>query len=160
MTDLLEGWLACGAVRYRLDSAPMFVHCCHCSDFLVFTADGSAFVLNAYIEASDRGRGGRRAISMPSACRPIAVSPIGSIVAPAAKRRCGANMADAPPSASSASAPWTTRPLLHRTCTSMSARSWPWVTLPRRGSRRLTPITTSKKLWPAAGLERRRAILG
>lgn len=44
----LEGRCACGAVRYRLLSEPMFVHCCHCLDCQRQT--GSAFVLNAIIE--------------------------------------------------------------------------------------------------------------
>ena len=48
MADDLEGGCACGAVRYRLTSAPMFVHCCHCLDCQRQT--GSAFVLNAMIE--------------------------------------------------------------------------------------------------------------
>ncbi len=48
MGDDLEGGCACGAVRYRLTSAPMFVHCCHCLDCQRQT--GSAFVLNAMIE--------------------------------------------------------------------------------------------------------------
>ncbi|HEX7081490.1 MAG TPA: GFA family protein [Gammaproteobacteria bacterium] len=43
-----EGGCACGAVRYRLESEPMFVHCCHCRDCQRQT--GSAFVLNALIE--------------------------------------------------------------------------------------------------------------
>jgi hypothetical protein len=49
MSGKLEGGCACGAVRYRLGSAPMFVHCCHCLDCQRQT--GSAFVLNALIEA-------------------------------------------------------------------------------------------------------------
>ena len=49
MTKNLEGGCACGAVRYRLASAPMFVNCCHCRDCQRQT--GSAFVLNAIIEA-------------------------------------------------------------------------------------------------------------
>jgi hypothetical protein len=32
MSELLEGRCACGAVRYRMIGAPMFVHCCHCLD--------------------------------------------------------------------------------------------------------------------------------
>jgi hypothetical protein len=44
----LEGGCSCGAVRYRLRSAPMFVHSCHCLDCQRQT--GSAFVLNALIE--------------------------------------------------------------------------------------------------------------
>ncbi len=49
MADDLTGGCSCGAVRYRLVSAPMFVHCCHCRDCQRQT--GSAFVLNALIEA-------------------------------------------------------------------------------------------------------------
>ncbi|HEY6578403.1 MAG TPA: GFA family protein [Rhizomicrobium sp.] len=48
MTQAFEGGCACGAVRYRLDSAPMFVNCCHCRDCQRQT--GSAFVINAIIE--------------------------------------------------------------------------------------------------------------
>jgi hypothetical protein len=45
----LEGGCTCRAVRYRLTSAPLFVHCCHCRWCQRET--GSAFVLNALIEA-------------------------------------------------------------------------------------------------------------
>ena len=48
-----EGGCACSTVRYALSSAPMVVHCCHCTDCQ--TETGSAFVLNAVIE-SDRVR--------------------------------------------------------------------------------------------------------
>src|SRR5207302_8676205 len=48
---LMEGGCACGEVRYRLTSEPMFVHCCHCLNCQRQT--GSAFVINALIE-SDR----------------------------------------------------------------------------------------------------------
>ena len=44
-----EGGCACGAVRYRLTSDPLFVHCCHCLNCQVQT--GSAFVINLLIEA-------------------------------------------------------------------------------------------------------------
>ena len=44
----MEGGCSCGAVRYRLNGAPMFVHCCHCLDCQRQT--GSAFVINALIE--------------------------------------------------------------------------------------------------------------
>lgn len=43
-----EGGCTCGAVRYRLLAAPMFVHCCHCRWCQRET--GSAFALNAMIE--------------------------------------------------------------------------------------------------------------
>ncbi|HKV67346.1 MAG TPA: GFA family protein [Gaiellales bacterium] len=46
-----EGGCSCGAVRYRLASDPLFVHCCHCLNCQRQT--GSAFVINLLIE-SDR----------------------------------------------------------------------------------------------------------
>jgi hypothetical protein len=50
MTDSFPGSCFCGAIKYRLTSAPMFVHCCHCSDCQRQT--GSAFVINAIIETN------------------------------------------------------------------------------------------------------------
>jgi hypothetical protein len=47
-TAALEGGCACGAVRYRLASEPLFVHCCHCLNCQRQT--GSAFVINLLIE--------------------------------------------------------------------------------------------------------------
>jgi hypothetical protein len=46
----LEGGCTCGAVRYRLKAQPIFVHCCHCTWCQRET--GSAFAVNAFIEAS------------------------------------------------------------------------------------------------------------
>ncbi len=48
MSAQREGGCACGAVRYRLTSDPLFVHCCHCLNCQRQT--GSAFVINALIE--------------------------------------------------------------------------------------------------------------
>jgi hypothetical protein len=45
----LEGGCSCGAVRYRLGSDPLFIHCCHCLNCQRQT--GSAFVINLLIEA-------------------------------------------------------------------------------------------------------------
>lgn len=49
MSTQREGGCACGAVRYRLSSPPMIVHCCHCLNCQRQT--GSAFVINLLIEA-------------------------------------------------------------------------------------------------------------
>ena len=48
MAEDLTGGCACEAVRYRLGSQPMFVHCCHCRDCQRQT--GGAFVVNGLIE--------------------------------------------------------------------------------------------------------------
>ena len=45
----LEGGCDCGMVRYAMQSAPLFVHCCHCRWCQRET--GTAFALNALIEA-------------------------------------------------------------------------------------------------------------
>jgi len=51
MAEHFDGHCTCGAVRYRLTDAPLFVHCCHCRWCQRET--GSSFALNAMIE-SDR----------------------------------------------------------------------------------------------------------
>jgi hypothetical protein len=45
----LEGGCTCRAVRYRMTTRPLFVHCCHC--LWCQRESGSAFALNAMIEA-------------------------------------------------------------------------------------------------------------
>lgn len=62
----MEGGCTCGAVRYRMTSKPMFVHCCHCRWCQRET--GASFALNAMIEA-DRVvllRGSPEAVDTPS----------------------------------------------------------------------------------------------
>ena len=49
MNAAREGGCSCGAVRYRVASDPLFVHCCHCLNCQRQT--GSAFVVNLLIEA-------------------------------------------------------------------------------------------------------------
>lgn len=45
----LDGGCTCGAVRYRMTTRPLFVHCCHCRWCQRET--GASFALNAMIEA-------------------------------------------------------------------------------------------------------------
>jgi hypothetical protein len=62
----LQGGCTCGAVRYRITTRPMFVHCCHCRWCQRET--GAAFALNAMIEA-DRVmllEGSPEAVNTPS----------------------------------------------------------------------------------------------
>ena len=150
-----EGGCACGAVRYRLVGAPMFVHCCHCRDCQRQT--GSAFVINALIE-TDRVvvlAGELRAVSMLTdsgrphrifrcpTCQTAMWSEYGGIET---LRFVRVGTLDDP-----AAIP----PNVH-----IYIRSkLPWVTLPE-GAPSFEAYYDSKKLWPAASLERRRAILG
>ncbi len=61
-----EGGCSCGAVRFRLTAAPMFVHCCHCLDCQRQT--GSAFAINALYETDhiEMLAGEAEAIAMPT----------------------------------------------------------------------------------------------
>ena len=45
-----EGGCTCGAIRYRMESKPLFVHCCHCHWCQRET--GTSYALNAIIEAA------------------------------------------------------------------------------------------------------------
>lgn len=63
---IAEGGCACGGVRYRITSRPMFVHCCHCRWCQRET--GASFALNAMIE-TDRievTKGNPNAVMTPS----------------------------------------------------------------------------------------------
>jgi hypothetical protein len=155
MADPLEGGCACGAVRYWLGSAPMFVHCCHCRDCQRQT--GSAFVLNALIETdrvallsgetapylmpTDSGR--PHTVFRCRACGTAVWSEYGGVKA---LRFVRVGTLDDPAALT---------PDVH-----IYVRSkLPWVTLPA-GVPAFEAYYDSKKLWPAASLERRRAILG
>lgn len=66
MNSFVSGSCFCGEVQYRLTSAPMFIHCCHCRDCQ--KQSGGAFAINALVEA-DRVEllaGQTAAVSMPT----------------------------------------------------------------------------------------------
>jgi len=155
MPDQLEGGCACGAVRYRLASPPMFVHCCHCRDCQKQT--GSAFVLNALIEADRLAQlaGNTEEIILPTdsgvgqkvyrctSCK-IAVWSVYGGVDRLRFVRIG-TLDD----------PTALTPGVH-----IYTRSkLPWVKLPE-GVPAFEAYYDSGKLWPPASLERRRAIFG
>lgn len=62
-----DGRCTCGAVRYRMNARPMFVHCCHCT--WCQRESGSAFALNAMIETEhvELLEGAPQASQLPSA---------------------------------------------------------------------------------------------
>ena len=151
----LDGGCACGAVRYRLASAPLFVHCCHCRDCQRQT--GSAFVLNALIEADRVGllKGEPQPTPVPtdsgkphrifrcSACQTAVWSEYGGV---AKLRFVRVGTLDDPTAL---------EPDVH-----IYVRSQlPWVRLPD-GKPAFAAYYDSRKLWPAASLERRKAIFG
>lgn len=155
MTEF-SGGCACGEIRYRLSSAPMFVHCCHCTSCQ--TETGSAFVINALIE-SDRvevlkgtpepvltppesGKG-QQIWRCPS-CRVALWSNYGGAADILRFVRVGTldQPGDVPPD-------------IH-----IYIRSkLPWVQLPE-GLPAVEAYYDSKTLWPEASLARRKALFG
>ena len=148
-----EGGCSCGAVRYRLASEPMFVHCCHCLNCQRQT--GSAFVINLLIEADrvellaaepeavdvPRDDGSAQRIYRCPDCRVAVFSEYGG---PAVKFVRGGTL-DQPASVA---------PDVH-----IYTRSkLPWVTLPESVPA-FEVYYDSKTLWPPESLERLAAVL-
>ena len=148
-----EGGCSCGAVRYRLASEPMFVHCCHCLNCQRQT--GSAFVINLVIEADrmeflagepqpvdvPRDDGSVQRIYRCPTCQVAIFSKYGRPEV----RFVRAGTLDEPSSIT---------PDVHI----FTRSKVPWVTLP--GSAPAFDVYyDSKKLWPAESLERLDAVL-
>jgi hypothetical protein len=148
-----EGGCSCGAVRYRLTSDPLFVHCCHCLNCQRQT--GSAFVINLLIEADrveslagapqpvdvPRDDGSMQRIYRCPTCQVAVYSEYGR---PELWFVRGGTLDD----------PAGVTPDVH-----IYTRSKvPWVTLPD-GVPAFEVYYDSKALWPAASFERLRAVL-
>jgi hypothetical protein len=150
----MDGGCSCGAVRYRLGSAPLFVHCCHCLNCQRQT--GSAFAINVLIEADrvelladdpepvdvPRDDGSMQPIFRCPACR---VAVFSAYTRPEISFVRAGTLDD--PSAVSPDVHIFTRSKL------------PWVTLPE-SVRAFDVFYDTKAEWPAESLERLRAVLG
>jgi hypothetical protein len=149
-----EGGCACGSVRYRLASEPLFTHCCHCLNCQRQT--GSAFVINVLIEADrvellagdpapvdvPRDDGSTQKIFRCPTCQVAVFSEYGR----AEVRFVRAGTLDDPSSVA---------PDVHI----YTQSKVPWITLP--GSVPAFDVYyDSKILWPEASLERLRAVMG
>ena len=149
----MEGGCACGVVRYRLTSEPMFVHCCHCLNCQRQT--GSAFVINLLIEADrvellsgepepvdvPRDDGSAQRIHRCPACQVAVYSEYGR---PEVRFVRGSTLDE----------PSSVAPDVHI----FTRSKLPWVTLPEDVPA-VEVYYDSKALWPAESLERLRAAL-
>jgi hypothetical protein len=147
-----EGGCSCGAVRYRLTSDPLFVHCCHCLNCQRQT--GSAFVINLLIEAD-------RVELLADEPRPVDVPRVdGSTQRIYRCRTCQVAIWSnyGRPDVSFVRAgtlddPSTVEPDVH-----IYTRSKvPWVTIPE-GAPAFDVYYDAKTVWPAESLERARAL--
>lgn len=150
-----DGACTCGAVRYRMTSKPLFVHCCHCSWCQRET--GSAFALNAMIE-SDRVvllQGDPEVINTPSN------SGKGQRIArcPSCRIALWSNYAGAGDAVrfvrvGTLQGPDRLPPDIHI----FTSTKLPWVVLPPEQPA-VPEFYDLKQYWPPESLERRRALL-
>ncbi len=153
MSNAVDGGCACGSVRYRLGSAPMFVHCCHCRDCQRQT--GSAFVLNALIETD-------RIALLSGSPLPISVPtdsghPHDIYRCPACQTALWSDYGRRPQlrfvRVGTLDRPEQMPPDVH-----IYTRSkLPWISLPQ-GVPSFAEYYDAKTLWPPESLQRRRAI--
>ncbi len=148
-----EGGCACGAVRYRLSSDPLLVHCCHCLNCQRQT--GSAFVVNLLIE-TDRVEplsGDPQPVDAPRddgsvqrvfRCPTCQVAVYSQYTRPEVRFVRGGTLDD----------PSSVEPDVHI----FTRSKVPWVTLPH-GVPAFEVYYDTKKLWPAASLERLEAVM-
>jgi len=154
--DGLEGGCTCGAVRYRMTGAPLFVHCCHCRWCQRET--GSAFALNAMIETGRVAllQGAPEAVDTPSN------SGKGQKIVrcPACRIALWSHYAGAGPKIAfvrvgTLDDPDRLPPDIHI----FTASKQPWVVLPP-GTPAVPEYYDREKHWPADSLARRKAVLG
>jgi hypothetical protein len=148
-----EGGCACGAVRYRLISDPMFTNCCHCLNCQRQT--GSAFVINLLIEADrvELVAGAAEPVDVPRddgsmqrifRCPTCQVAVFSRYTRPGVLFVRGGTLDE--PSSIEPDAHIFTRSKL------------PWITLPD-SMPAFEVYYDSKSLWPAASLERLETVL-
>ena len=154
MEDAREGGCSCGAVRYRLTSEPLFVHCCHCLNCQRQT--GSAFVINLLIEADrvellagdpievevPRDDGSMQTIWRCPTCQ---VALYSQYTRPEVRFVRGGTLDE----------PRAIRPDVHI----FTRSKVDWVTLPKDVPA-VDVYYDMDKLWPAASLERVKALFG
>jgi hypothetical protein len=151
----LEGGCTCGAVRFSITAAPLFVHCCHCRWCQRET--GASFALNAMIEA-DRvvlRKGDPEIVHTPSA------SGKGQKIVrcPTCRIALWSNYAGAGDKVrfvrvGTLDDPGRLPPDIHI----FTASKQPWVVLPP-GIPAVTEYYDRERYWPKASLARRQALL-
>ena len=149
-----EGGCACKAARYRMESAPLFVHCCHCR--WCQRESGASFALNALIEADRVTNLGAEPeiVNTPSA------SGQGQQIARCPKCRVAlwSNYAGSGPVIKFVRVGTLDNPeLLPPDIHIFTASKQPWVQLPA-GARTVPEYYDRPQYWPPESLARRNAI--
>jgi hypothetical protein len=151
----LEGGCDCGRLRFRMASAPLFVHCCHCR--WCQRESGSAFALNAMIEADRVSEFG----AAPELVRTPSASGAGQTIArcPHCRIAVWSHYAGAGPLVKFVRVGTLDRPdELPPDIHIFTASKQPWVVLPA-GTPAVPEYYGREAYWPAASLSRWQAIL-
>ncbi len=151
----LAGGCACGQARYRLQSMPMFVHCCHCRECQRQT--GSAFVINALIETDrvERLSGETEAVPVPAESGRPQIIHRCPVCMVAVWSHYGGFRQLSFIRVGALDEPDTLPPDIHIYIRSKLR----WVTLPA-GVPAVEAYYKSSELWPAESLARRKALFG
>jgi hypothetical protein len=151
----LEGGCDCGQVRYRMETPPLFVHCCHCR--WCQRESGASFALNAMIEADRVTELG----APPELVRTPSASGAGQLIArcPLCRIAVWSHYAGAGPlikfvRVGTLDQPDHLPPDIHI----FTASKQPWVVLPP-GVLAVPEYYDREAHWPAQSLARRQAIL-
>jgi hypothetical protein len=155
-TRPFEGGCTCRAVRYRMTSAPLFVHCCHCSWCQRET--GTSFALNALIESQRLVvlSGAPELVATPSASgrgQKIARCPSCRIAL--WSHYSGAGDVLSFVRVGTLDEPGRLSPDIHI----YTSTKQPWVVLPA-GTPAVPEYYDRERYWPQSSLARRRALLG
>jgi hypothetical protein len=152
----MEGNCTCGAVRFQMTSAPLFVHCCHCRWCQRET--GASFALNAMIEA-DRvvlTSGTPIAVATPSnSGKGQKISRCPTCMVALWSNYAGAGDLVRFVRVGTLAQPDALPPDIHI----FTASKQPWVVLPA-GVPAVPEYYDRKAYWPEASLARRKALLG
>jgi hypothetical protein len=149
--ETFEGGCTCRAVRYRMASRPLFVHCCHCRWCQRET--GTAFALNAMIE-SDRLQllsGTPETVNTPSNSgkgQKIVRCPVCRVAVWSHYAGGGDRVSFV--RVGTLDEPDRLPPDIHI----FTASKQPWVVLPP-GAKAVPEYYSSKEMWPPESLERR-----
>ncbi|HZT93500.1 MAG TPA: GFA family protein [Gaiellaceae bacterium] len=151
---LREGGCSCGAVRYRLTSEPLIVHCCHCLNCQRQT--GGAFVINALLEADrlELVTGEPQLVEVPrddGSAQQIFRCPTCQIAVYSCYSHPGIYFVRA----GTLDEPASVAPDVHI----FTRSKLPWVALPEAVPA-YEVVYDLDELWPAESLERLRAVLG
>jgi hypothetical protein len=151
----MEGGCDCRTLRYRLESAPLFVHCCHCR--WCQRESGAAFALNAMIEAERV----TQVAETPELVDTPSASGRGQVIArcPRCKVAVWSNYSGAGPlirfvRVGTLDNPDALPPDIHI----FTASKQPWVVLPP-GTPAVAEYYDRERYWPAESLARRRLLL-